>query len=271
MFKKIRIMSLIVVTVLVFSSMSVSSQGINYIDQRLINMGFPETLVNDMSEPQKEFMYECMYEDGFVFCDYTEKNYTITNDGEVVQSSQNGDVSLCGGTLSENEISVSVVGAKQQDSQGNVTYMVLPCFKWKTLVKVNNDSFAMAMYPGWEAVPGKRNLRLHLLNNNDVHTQYVDLSPTQATSSGYVYKIPSNIGAMQGKYEGYANYYVDRKSDTASPNISLYYAHDAQSFLTASYSLNIHGFTISLTGNTNHIYSIADNYYVKHLLGYEGN
>ena len=122
----------------------------------------------------------------------------------------------------------------------------------------------MNMYPEWSAVPKKRNLRLHLMNSQGQSAQYVDLTPSDSSDRGYCYKVPSNIGAMQGLYEGYA-YYEIRKGNNPQSAISLRYAHDASSNRNTSYSLSLGYIGISITGNTSNIYSISDNFDVSGL------
>lgn len=255
------IVYLLVTVALFLCSLSATAQPVS-IDAFLINAGFPREVINKMSTPQKQYLYEDCLGESVEFCGYEEKDFFISDDGELAEID---GISLCGGLISSSDMTISVVGTRVSTSAGDVYYKVYPAFKWHTHKKVDNDSFAMAMYPGWEAIPGERNLRLHLLNNQGQSVQYVDIDPDSATSSGYVYKIPSNTGSLQGLYEGYARYSIDKVSSTASPRISLYYAHDASTWFNASYSLNIYGVNISIGGNTNNIYTMSDNFYVEGL------
>ncbi len=261
MLKKIKIMSLLTALTLLFCSFSVSAQTVN-IDTYLLNAGFPQELIDEMSEPQKEFIYENSNDKNISFCGYEEKEFIINDAGELIE---NGDVSVCGGSLTSADMTLSVFGTKSYFSSGEVSYSVYPCFKWHKYKKVKNDSFAMNMYSGWEAIPGERNLRLHLMNSQGESAQYVDLNPSNSSSTGYSYRIPSDTGAMQGLYEGYAYYDIDKVSANASPRISLYYAHDASTFFNASYSLSVGAVGISLSGNTDKIYTMSDNFEVSGL------
>lgn len=259
--KIIRTVSIVVIIALLSCSLSAAAQPVN-IDSFLINAGFPQEVIDKMSAPQKQYLYEDCVGENIEFCGYEEKEFSLSESGELIE---NEGISLCGGIISPSDMTISVAGTRVSTSSGNVYYKVYPVFKWHTHKKVNNDSFAMAMYPGCEAIPGERNLRLHLLNNQGQSVQYVDLAPASATSSGYVFKIPSDTGSLQGLYEGYARYNLDKVSDSASPRISLCYAHDASSLFSASYSVSIFGFNISISGDTNNIYSMADNFYVEGL------
>lgn len=257
-----KIICVFVIVALLSCSLSVTAQPVN-IDAFLINAGFPQEVIDKMSTPQKQYLYEDCVGENIEFCGYEEKEFVLTDEGELTE---NDGISLCGGLISSSDMTISVTGTRVSSSAGQLLYYkVYPVFKWHTHKKVDNDSFAMAMYPGWEAIPGERNLRLHLLNNQGQSVQYVDLDPAAAASSGYIYKIPSGTGALQGLYEGYARYNIDKVSSTASPRISLYYAHDASPLINASYSLSIYGVGISISGNTNHIYTMSDNFYVAGL------
>ena len=264
MLKKLKLISLCTVVALLFCTLSVSALNVN-IDEYLLNAGFPQTIVDEMSIPQKEFIYENSNDKNIIFCGYEKKEFIVNDDGELVENTTNGDVSVCGGSLTSADMTLSVFGTKSYYSSGEVTYSVYPCFKWHKYKKVKNDSFAMNMYSGWEAIPGERNLRLHLMNSQGESAQYVDLTPSYASSTGYSYRVPSHTGAMQGLYEGYAYYDLEKISSSASPRISLYYAHDASTLFNASYSLSVGVAGISLSGNTDKIYTMADNFEVSGL------
>lgn len=259
MFKKIKIVSLVTAVTLLFCSFSISAQPIN-IDAYLLNAGFPQAIVDDMSEPQKEFIYENSKNKNIAFSGYVEKEFVINEEGKLVE---NGDVSVCGGSLTSADMTLSVHGTTCYSSEGISHYTIYPTFKWHTQKKVKNDSFAMNMYPGWEAIPGSRNLRLHLMNSQGQSAQYVDLTPSNASSTGYTYRVPSDVGFMQGLYEGYSYYDVEKTSATASGAISLYYVHDASTLFNASYSLNVGPVGISLSGNTDKLYTMADNFEIE--------
>ena len=260
MLKKMRILCVFTVVIaLVLCSMSTFAEPIN-IDAFLINAGFPENLVTEMSTIQKEMIYEHSVGKNIEFCGYAEKEFVITDEGALEERT---NVSPRGGVISPADMTLSVWGTRVYSTAGRVFYTVYPSFAWHTYKMVANDSFAMNMYPGWEAIPGERNFRLHILNNQGQTAQYVDLAPTQSSSTGYSYKIPSTVGFMQGLYEGYAYYDLDKVSSTASPRISLYYAHDTTSSFNLSYSLNVGPAGISLAGDVDKVYTMSDNFEVS--------
>lgn len=258
MLKK-RVMSAATAFILLLCPLTVMAQT-DDVDTFLQNAGFPQELIDTMSEPQKAYIYEKSANKNVSFSSYERKEYTITTEGELVE---NNNISPRGGLLDSSDMTLSVFGTITTNWDGSIYYSVYPCFQWHQYKKVNNDSFAMNLYPGWEAIPGERNFRLHLMNNYGQSAQYVDIAPTNSSSTGYVFKIPTNIGSSQGLYEGYAYYDVNKVTSTATPAISLCYAHDASKIFDASYSLSVGGVGISISGKTNKIYTMADNFYVS--------
>lgn len=233
------------------------------IDGFLIEAGFPQDLVNEMSDPQKEYIYEHSVGKNVEFCGYDSKEFVVTNEGELVEST---GISPRDGLISSSDMTLSVTGTKVWSTSGDEWHVVYPSFKWHTHKKVANDSFAMNMYSGWECRPGKRNFRLHLMNNQGQSVQYVDLAPAQSGERGYVFKIPSNTGFMQALYEGYAYFNIDKISETASPRITLFYAHDASSSCNTSFSLTLGPVGISFSGGNSNLYTMSDNFEVPRLL-----
>ena len=261
MLKKIRIVCIFTAITLILGCISASAEPVN-IDAFLISAGFPQELVNKMSNIQKELIYEQSVGKDVEFCGYDKTEFVITDEGALVESSA---ISPRWIPIEPTDMTLSVFGVRVYVSTGDIYYTVYPSFKWHSYKKVANDTFAMSMYPGWEAIPGERNFRLHLLNNNGQSVQYVDIAPSSAVSTGYSFKIPSNTGFMQALYAGYAYFNLDKVSTTASPRISLYYAHDASTSLNASYGISIGYGNISITGNTDKIYTMSDNFEVEGL------
>ncbi len=249
-----RLTAIFTIITIVCCSMSISAQEQNYIDQYLLDAGFPTSVVETLSESKKEFIYEKTNNKNISFCNYETKGFNINDDGALSENI----ASPCGGLLNSSEITVDVIGIIADTSEG-IEYSVFPSFTWHVVKKVKNDSFSMSMYPGWEVVPGERNLRLYFINNQG-NSVYTDLDCTDSTSSGYTFKIPSSVGANQGYYEGHAYFDVEKTSTSASNRISLHYTHDASTSMNVSYSINLGIASISLSGNTDPLYVFADNF-----------
>lgn len=240
---------------------------INYF---LITNGVPEDVVNMMSIEHKTLVYETLNGKEIEFLSYDIKNYSIQQNNEMLLvdaysiNSSNSEILPCGGLLTDADISLSVFGAKIiQAGEDGCTYAVYPACEWKKYVNVSNDSFAMSMYPGWEAIAGKENFVLYTCNSNGDLAASVELDPTASNYSGYVYKIPSNIGSMQGLYKGYAYYHLNKTNSNASPTISLYYAHDTSTLINLSYSLNLGIGSISVSGDTNKLDVMSGNFSIS--------
>lgn len=244
------------------------------IDEFLATSGVSVEIIKQMPFGQKQVIYENIGNKEAEFSGYDARGFQLDNEGKLqfiagVSASSSGNMQIQGGLISKSDLTLSVVGFKTTVSSGGKTwteYSVYPSFVWKKLVKVKNDSFAMSMYSGWEAVPGERNLRLHLFNSQGQSAQHVDLNPNNASSSGYSYKVPTNTGFMQGSYQGHSYYNLKKTASNATPAISLHYAHDYSSSMTLSYSLNVGNYgSISLSGNVSKINEMSDNFNVSGL------
>ncbi len=261
MLSKMKVISFITAVAVLFCTFEVNAHPVN-VDIYLLNAGFPESFINEMSIPQKEYIYENSKGKNITFCGYDQKEFSFENKEEFTASNNSSTRS---GLIEESHITIEVFGVKYTSSSGQVWYAVYPSFKWNIVTDVNNDSFAMSMYPGWEAIPQEENFRLHLLNGQGQSAQYVDLGPSSASSSGYGYQIPGGTGKVPGWYEGYASFDIEKTSASASPYISLYYAHDTSGDYSVSYNINVGVFGITLTGNTEEIDIKTGNYVVEGL------
>ena len=258
--KKIKFLSIFLIIAVLICSISVSAQTNNIIDDYLLEAGFPQELVDTMSDMQKEIIYQHSDNQQIRFAGYEVQEFSL-DDNDCLSR-----IETRGGLISESDLTISVFGTYTTNSSGTILYSsVYPNFVWHKPVKVKNDSFSMAMYSGWEAIPGEENFRLHLMNSQGESAQYVDLNPTNSHSAGYSYKIPSNTGAMQGMYAGYAYYDIDKMTSSASKRISLHYVHDKSSIFSASYSISIGFGSISLSSNDDDLYVMSGNYSVSGL------
>lgn len=258
--KKIKCLSGFLILAILICSISVSAQTNISIDDYLINAGFPQQLVDTMSDVQKEIIYQHSDNQQIRFAGYEVHEFSLDENDNL------SPIETRGGLISESDLTISVFGTYTMNSSGTILYSsVYPNFVWNEPVKVKNDSFSMAMYSGWEAIPGEENFRLHLMNSQGESAQYVDLNPTNSHSAGYSYKVPSNTGAMQGMYAGYAYYDIDKTTSSASPRISLHYVHDKSTFLNVSYSISLGFGSISLSGNSDKLYVMSGNYNVSGL------
>ena len=256
---KIKLISVMTIISLFICSIGVSAAQPVSIDDFLLDAGFPQNLVDTMSEIQKDIIYENSKNQIIKFAGYETQSFVLEDD-------ELSPVQPRAGLISPSDLTISVFGTYTTNSSGTVLYSsVYPSFVWNKPVKVKNDSFSMAMYSGWEARPGEENLRLHLMNSYGQSAQYVDLNPNKSHSAGYSYRVPANTGAMQGMYAGYAYYNIDKKSSSASPRISLHYVHDKSPLFDVSYGINLGYFSISISVNSDYLYEMSGNYTVDGL------
>ncbi len=256
---KNKLIAVITIISLFICSFGVSATKPIDIDDFLLQAGFPEDIIDKMSDVQKDMVYENSKNEIIKFAGYESQDFVLENDNL-------SPVQPRGGLISSSDLTLSVFGIYSIDVYGTVlNSTVYPSFVWHTPVKVKNDSFSMAMYSGWEAIPGQENLNLHLMNSYGQSAQQVSLDPSNSHAAGYSYKIPSNIGFNQALYEGHAYYKIDKKTTNASPRISLHYVHDTSPSLNVSYSINIGFLSISLSVNNNYLYEMSGNFDVDRL------
>ena len=260
--KQIRSFSIIVamVIMLVTCSFSVSAETVD-LDGFLLSKGVPEEIIEDMSEGQKETIFQNVGEDA-VFESY---NVQTFSENEAKRLEQTSDIFVTedtvkpfrSGSISSSDLKLTVVAF----NEGGSRMSIYPSCIWNKLVHVKNDTFAMALYPNWEVVPGKNGMTLWAKNASGSKVSSAKLYATSASSAGYAYKVPSNVGTMQSKYEGNAFLYADKKSSSATRAISLQYIDDRSWPLAASYGVSIGWASVSVTGNTSDLYYMAGNYY----------
>lgn len=220
----------------------------------------PQEIIDTLPQGQKQLIFDTLDETA-VFEEHDIKNYRITEDGEALEIEDVSPVTRAG-IISRADLTISVVGYAQTYN-GYQTYAVFPSFDWSKRVDINNDSFAMALYPGWEVVPGASNcnMRVWIRNGAGETVQYHDISDPQSSSSnGYSFLIPNNVGTANGDYEGHAFLRGKKNSSSATHAISLNYIHDNSSIFSASYSVGIGPGSISVSGNTNNLSYLSGNY-----------
>lgn len=232
------------------------------IDNFLQSKGIPQEIIDVLPQGKKEIIFETL-NDTASFQSYNVQTFSVNNGPETSSefTFNNGEIMIpMSGMISSADLTLSVV-AFDITVNGVPQTSIYPSFVWKKLVKIKNDSFAMALYPNWEVIPGENNLRLWVRNVNGERVQNYDLAAAASASSGYSYKIPSNIGALQGGYEGHAYMNVKKKTSSATRAISLQYIHDTSSFFNVSYSVSIGPASISVTGNTSPLNYMSNNFY----------
>ena len=259
----IKAMSIITIISICICSIGVSADNnVHDVDQFLLEAGFPSDLVNDMSQIQKDLIFEQSNGKMIGYGGKATQNFVLDDAQKLVEV--DGTMQSRSGVISSSDLTLSVISTYTMDLNGNILYYtVYPNFVWHKAVKVKNDSFSMTMYPGWEAIPQDENFRLHLMNSNGDSAQYVDIAPTGSGSAGYTYKVPSSVGALQGMYEGYAYFSVEKTTSSASQRITLHYVHDKSSSMNISYSISIANFSINLSSSNSNLNVMSGNYNIN--------
>ena len=240
-------LSLIMIVVSSVSAFAGQSQNYN---EFLLSKGVSLDVVNVLPEKQKELIYNTLGETAS-FKTFEIKSFDFK---------ENGSVSLRSGMIPSASMTMSVIGF-EQTYNGDVCYAIYPSFVWSEQVELKNDSFSMALYPGWEVMPGYNNLNVWIRNIYDEPVQSVSLGAAVSTYCGYSYKIPSNVGASQGGYEGHAYLYAKKTNPSATHAISLQYVDDDSPLFNVSYAVSIGPASISVTGNDRYLRYSSDNFY----------
>lgn len=234
------------------------------LDNYLSSIGIPAAVIEQLPEEQKQLIFETSNDEETTFSGYDTRDFSLSEDGTLTEIKKDAGTR---DAIPSTDLTLSVIGLKLVGGTTNeVSYNLYPLFKWHIVTKVNNDTFAFSMYPGWEAVPGERSLLLHLCdeNENPIHSTNVGVS--QATSTGYAFTVDSTTGAIDSYFIGGAYMKVKKVSSTASPNISITYVHDKSPFLIISYGITIGVGSISVSGNLNYVDIMADNFVVSGLV-----
>lgn len=226
----------------------VSANNIISMDSYLSSLGVPQLVLNNMSHYQKLMIYDTVSSEA-EFTSYREQGYMHLDYERDIQIR---------GSIPNSDLTLSVTAFKVIEG-GEEVYYIYPSFVWNTLTNISNDVYGMALYPGWEVIPGQENLRVYISNLNGQLVQYTDVDPQTSSYSGYAY-VMSDIGMMNLRHEGHAYIHAKDKSGNSTHAISLNYAHDT-SVAGVSYSISIGPASVSISSNSNSVDYMSSNYY----------
>lgn len=229
---------------------SVYAEEPNLIDDFLIDHGMPLSVVNALSDGQKELMYSTLEEDA-QFVSYTEEGYDLLDNENTAQPFH---------LIDESDLTVTVVGFRITVN-GEPMCSIYPSFVWNKPVTPYNDQFSMNLYPGWVAVPGEHNLRFYIKNLNNEVGNYIDLDPIQSGYSGYTYAMPTSTAFAQTLYEGHAYLRAIDTTGYSVPAISLGYVHDTAPALHLSYSISWGPVGMSIIDERSTLDHFSENFY----------
>lgn len=222
-------------------------------DGQLRDIGVPESVIDNMSSGLKEYISENLEPDA-VYESYD--SYVLPP--EAVQSDFFQLRSLA---LSDDRIKVTVL-CFAVTRQGEQQYEIFPSFEWlETNAVIRNDTFAFALYSGWEAVADTVPKMVIYLSNSSGRQQSISYEAIDASQYGYGFSVPSNncFAAPGGYYEGYVMFYARKKVSTAKNTISVKYIHDTTRNASVSYGINIGVASVSVTGSSTELEVYARN------------
>ena len=219
----------LIFTMLFCSSTSVLAlePEVNY-DEFLISKGMPQSVINQLPEKQKELIYSTVGENA---------TYSSFDREVILDNNYNGSDASTYGTIPSYAMTFTVVGFEDYDNY----YAIYPSFVWNTTAKVANDAFVMALYPGWEVVPGdtEHNLAVWTRDEYDDLIGDVDIEATASSAYGFGYVIPKSVYKVTGDYEGHSYIHAIKTNSNATHGISLCYADDTSTNFTAVYGISI--------------------------------
>ena len=224
-----------------------ASQTVSEIDSFLLNIGTPQSVIDNMDQDLKQTIYDTSLENSKEkeFAGIETNSYTIPTDNES---------GITPYYIPPSDFSVTVVAFKESNYNGYVQYSIYSSFEWKKEVHIKDDAFSFVLPTGWELVPGKKNLRIQVYNiYKEKWEVATDIStPYAADFSGYGFNGFGNTCKVSAKYKGTGYTYAYKKVGNVSNQIKVGYAHENSAggvHLPGSISIGLGPFSISFTGS----------------------
>lgn len=204
----------------------------NDYDEVLAEAGTPSYVINGFSEEQKKFIVENLGDNPEF------ESFDVYELGGKLESLSRASV------ISSSEMSVTVACYKITVSGNEKRAEIFPTFKWTDEKKIYNDTFSVAVYPGWEIVPDTTaKVRVYMkeeLSDNEMKTiDTKDFYPIDASEKGYSFGFAADCCKKKYIYEGYGLFYAKKKDDNATNALTVGYVHDSSTGLNISYGVTI--------------------------------
>ncbi len=237
---KKRIAMILIALIVCAASMPVNA--VNEYDAFLLSLGVPASVIEEMSEGQKEMICGSIDSDA-AFVSFDSDEYVVNEDDGTIQPRYDYTI-----PSSDLTLSVTCFETTEISQEGNPVYAIYPSFVWHTQLEISGDLFGFALYPGWEVIPQRENIRVYLGNYEGHRVQYADYDPTAAAYSGYAYTM-STFAFTPHWYEGHAYVYAQDKAGNSTRAIAINYSHDESGKLTTSLSASIGPASVSVDTN----------------------
>ena len=248
--KSIRtIIAMLLCFIALFTNVSKGVAKENY-DSILQKIGTPQTVIDEMDEGYKEYICNNLEPDE------SYQSYEVQDVG-----TSSGMMSRAVSSLTSSDMKVSIF-ASGVKLNGEKCVKLYPSFAWKKSANLYNDTFAFALYSGWDCIPDiNASLTVNAINSNGVVQQTRTLTPSDAAESGYAFQFPKECKKLPGGgyYEGYAYFYARRKKSSATKAISIKYVHDSSPSNSVSYGISIGPASISLSSSSSKLQVFAKN------------
>lgn len=220
----------------------------------LLSVGTPQNVIDKISDSQLQYIASNLAREAI----YESMNSFVCED-MFGKEEENTISTYAVSTLSEELIDVTVLSYRVCVN-GEWQYIIFPSFKWlKPGYSIDNDSFAFALYSGWEVVPGYApKITLNLVNSYGVQ-QTRNYGATDASQYGFCFNFQYGIRMYNGWHEGNTMFYAKKKNENATAGISVKYIYDNSKYFDASYGISIGVASVSVSTNDKDVYVYARN------------
>jgi|InofroStandDraft_1065614.scaffolds.fasta_scaffold13426_3 hypothetical protein len=215
----------------------------------------PQEVIDQIDEDFKEYICENMekneYFESYEYEDVAGENLKGREDNSKLKRA-----------LSNSDMELKVFATRVKIN--GIEYgKIYPSFKWKKSAAIKNDSFAFALYSGWSSKTNESpKLTIAAYRENKIINSN-NITYALANEAGYVFRIPRTYGMVPlpqgGYFRGYTNFYARKVNKRAENGISLTYVHDTSSLFNVSYGINIWFASISITKQSNDLFTFSKN------------
>ena len=243
-----KLMSVFMIAAICFNIVSLPAIAIdNTIDQYLLSLGVPASVLATMTDGQKEMIASTIEPDAR-FVSYEEENYAVSEDDNTLQPLN---------TISPSDLTLSI-SAFAITVNGEQLYAIYPSYVWHCSTTVNNDAFGYALCPGWEVIAGEENFRIHMFNTSGDTAQTADYDPVEASYCGYIYQM-SSWTLAQLRYEGHAYCRAKDTTGNSTHMASLKYA-DCEMNYGVNFGFSIGPGFVGISSTSDNVRYMANNF-----------
>ena len=188
------------------------------ITEELLNRGVPYNVISQLSESEKEFIYDNLSPVSS-FDGYSEQDVdlNVMNYKNIIEPKA---------APPSNKLTISLLTFNEAPSGGYSRKSFYPMFQWKQSTVLQNDAFGFSLGSGWYVETPNQQLGVHIINSSGAFVLSRTLLASQhanQTQYGTCYQIPQNCGSAYTKYKGGAVFYAQKRSSAADDRLHYDY------------------------------------------------